>query len=222
VFTKVSSLLRDNLAQKGEKTELPSLAQTAIDLTNIIIPYLPADTFVDLWSLVTPLLGLKDDPNMQRRGYRCLTKLAEVENGKTYIANKLDQVEAILKRTDAHTISQKDRILALHRIIDLVPTESLHIIPTVLPEAVIGTKENNEKAREAAYNLLIAMGRKMQAGGTVKNAMVDGMDEDAADTKATIGEYFLMVSAGLAGTSQHMVSATITALSRMLYEFKGT
>lgn len=31
-----------------------------------------------------------------------------------------------------------------------------------------------------------------------------------------------MVSAGLAGSSQHMVSATITALSRMLYEFKGT
>jgi len=61
----------------------------------------------------------------------------------------------------------------------------------------------------------------MQAGGIVKNAMVDGMDESAEDTQATIGEYFLMVSAGLAGSSQHMVSATITALSRMLYEFKG-
>jgi ribosomal RNA-processing protein 12 len=92
----------------------------------------------------------------------------------------------------------------------------------ILPEAVLGTKEANEKAREAAYELLMGMGRKMQLGGTVKNAMIDGMDEDKEDTTATIGEYFLMVSAGLAGSSQHMISATITALSRMLYEFKGT
>jgi ribosomal RNA-processing protein 12 len=66
------------------------------------------------------------------------------------------------------------------------------------------------------------MGRKMQLGGTVKNAMIDGMDEVKEDTTATIGEYFLMVSAGLAGSSQHMISATIIALSRLLYEFKGT
>jgi ribosomal RNA-processing protein 12 len=65
------------------------------------------------------------------------------------------------------------------------------------------------------------MGKKMQRGGTVRNAMIDGMDEDMEDTTASIGEYFLMVSAGLAGSSQHMVSATITALSRMLYDFKG-
>ena len=56
----------------------------------------------------------------------------------------------------------------------------------------------------------------------MKNAMIDGMDEDTEDTSATIEQYFLMVSAGLAGSSQHMISATITALSRMLYEFKGT
>ena len=61
----------------------------------------------------------------------------------------------------------------------------------------------------------------MQRGGTVKNAMIDGMDEDTEDSSASIEQYFLMVSAGLAGSSQHMISATITALSRMLYEFKG-
>ena len=66
------------------------------------------------------------------------------------------------------------------------------------------------------------MGKRMQRGGTVKNAMIDGMDEGAEDKTASIEEYFLMVSAGLAGSTQHMISATITALSRMLYEFKGT
>jgi len=110
--------------------------------------------------------------------------------------------------------------LALHNIIDILPDNSLHLIPAILPEAVIGTKEANAKAREAAYDLLIGMGKKMQRGGVVRNSMVDGM-EDAEDKLANINEYFIMVSAGLAGSSQHMISATITALSCMLYEFKG-
>ena len=110
----------------------------------------------------------------------------------------------------------------MDQIVDILPSHSLHIIPVILPEAIIATKEKNEKARNAAYNLLITMGRKMQSGGTIKSVKVDGMDEDSGDAAASIGEYFLMVSAGLAGSSQHMISATITALSRMLYEFKGS
>jgi ribosomal RNA-processing protein 12 len=112
--------------------------------------------------------------------------------------------------------------LALHQIVDILPSSSLHLITTILPETVLATKEKNEKARDAAYSLLIIMGKKMQGGGTVKSSMVDGMDQDSNDTTASIGEYLLMVSAGLAGSIQHMISATITALSRILYEFKGT
>lgn len=87
---------------------------------------------------------------------------------------------------------------------------------------MIGTKEANEKNREAAYDLLIKMGKKMQGGGVVRNSLIDGMEEDMEDKSASIDEFFLMVSAGLAGLGQHMISATITALSRMLFEFKGT
>lgn len=233
-FAKVGTLLQENLndSQKNEKTELPTLAQAALDLTIIMIPYLSVESFDALWNLVIPLLKLKDDPNMQRRAYRCLAKLAEVDAGKGFLLSHLDQVVNILKSPETHTTSQKviyfytstnikDRILAIHRIVDILPSESLHLITTILPEAVIGTKGANEKAREAAYDLLIGMGQKMQLGGIVRNAMVDGMDEDAEDKDASIGEYFLMVSAGLAGSSPHMISATITSLSRMLYEFKG-
>ena len=82
-------------------------AQTAIDLTNIMIPYLPPDTFDTLWNLFVPILKLKEDPNMQRRAYRSLAKLAEVEAGKEFLVNRLDQVTEILKRSDTHTTSQK-------------------------------------------------------------------------------------------------------------------
>jgi len=34
-------------------------------------------------------------------------------------------------------------------------------------------------------------------------------------------EYFTMIAGGLAGASPHMISATITAISRLVFEFKG-
>ena len=106
---KVGGLLQVNLNNptKGEKSDLPTLAQTAIDLTNIMIPYLPPDTFDALWNLFVPILTLKEHPNMQRRAYRSLAKLAEVEAGKEFLVNRLDQVTEILKRSDTHTTSQK-------------------------------------------------------------------------------------------------------------------
>ena len=48
----------------------------------------------------------------------------------------------------------------------------------MIPEAVLGIKEPSEKARGAAFELIIAMGRKMADGGVVKLSLVDGMDED--------------------------------------------
>jgi ribosomal RNA-processing protein 12 len=54
----------------------------------------------------------------------------------------------------------------------------LHVIPSLIPEAVLGTKEPSEKARSAAFELIVAMGKKMAEGGVVKRVLVDGMDED--------------------------------------------
>ena len=68
----------------------------------------------------------------------------------------------------------------LAALIDILPSTSLHLVPTLLPEAVLGTKEPSEKARTAAFEVILALGRKMSSGGVVKRSMVDGMDEDIA------------------------------------------
>jgi ribosomal RNA-processing protein 12 len=128
--------------------------------------------------------------------------------------------------------------MLLSQLIPRVASESLHIIPSLIPEAVLGTKEPSEKARLAAFELIVAMGQKMSQGGVVKRSMVDGMDEDGAEgeplvslllpsidilfkAQASIGEYMTMVAGGLAGATPHMISATITAISRLVFEFKG-
>ena len=44
--------------------------------------------------------------------------------------------------------------------------------------------------------------------------------EDGLAT-ASIEEYMTMVAGGLAGATPHMISATVTAISRLVFEFKG-
>jgi ribosomal RNA-processing protein 12 len=76
------------------------------------------------------------------------------------------------------------------------------------------------------------MAEKMAKGGVIKRSLIHGaqdMEEDKEDdedaepvadeAEATIKEYITMVAAGLVGTSPHMISATITGLSRLLFEY---
>jgi hypothetical protein len=57
----------------------------------------------------------------------------------------------------------------------------MHVIPSLIPETVLGTKEPSEKARTAAFEVIVAMGKKMNEGGVVKRNLIDGMDEDGAE-----------------------------------------
>lgn len=102
----------------------------------------------------------------------------------------------------------------------------------------MGTKEVNEKARDAGFDLLVVMGQKMAQGGEVRREAGDD-EEDQGMSKlyflvcsregadglgsaaASVEEYITMVAAGLTGTTPHMISASINALSRLLFEFKG-
>ncbi len=80
-------------------------------------------------------------------------------------------------------------MLLLTALVPTLPNERLHLVPTLITEAVLGTKEVNEKARNAAFDLLIVMGTKMRQGGTISRKLavemadVDEMekpeDEDA-------------------------------------------
>ena len=72
----------------------------------------------------------------------------------------------------------KDRLVFLKALLSSLPNNSLHVIPSLIPEAVLGTKEPSEKARSAAFDLIVAMGYKMKEGGVVKRAKLSAMDED--------------------------------------------
>lgn len=70
-----------------------------------------------------------------------------------------------------------------------LPSTSLHLIPSLIPEAVLATKEPAERTRAVAFDLVVAMGRKMKDGGVVKRHRMDGMEED--DASATEGTFLV-------------------------------
>lgn len=63
------------------------------------------------------------------------------------------------------------------------------------------------------------MGKRMIEGGTIEQSKIPHMNENAPTTNASLEEFILMVSAGLAGSTPHMISASIIALTRILFEF---
>lgn len=75
----------------------------------------------------------------------------------------------------------QDRLQLLSSLVDTIPGDLLALIPELLSEAVLGTKEVNEKARDAGFDLLVVMGHKMAKGGSVTRATIDEDGEAGED-----------------------------------------
>ncbi|KAF8475788.1 armadillo-type protein [Kalaharituber pfeilii] len=234
-FSKVTTMLEGSLAEsvtlsqaereKGKKTpadNMPPMAHTLMDLVITISPYLPADSYTQLLAIFITIINKKDDPQLQKKAYKIISRIAESDSGKKALSSRVEDLQKVLLKSaeTASAPARRDRLDAISHLIEYLPSYDLHFIPSILSEVVISAKEVNERARTAAFDLLVSMGEKMKQGGVVINSKVPGMPSDAPNANATIEEYFTMVSAGLAGSTPHMISASITALTRILYQFK--
>ncbi|KAG2186425.1 hypothetical protein INT43_002863 [Umbelopsis isabellina] len=228
-FKKVVTLLGEALANPettpavSDPSIPPPMSHTMMDLAIVMIPFLDFQSAELLYNGVTSALISKEDaPILQKKAYKVINHLASCEVGTQVLKKNIETLQTrVLEGTITCAVSsKKDRIKALGNIVHILPTNDLHLIPSILSEAVLATKEVNEKTRGFAFNLLVEMGNKMKEGGKVVNSKIEGMDATAPDVDANITEYFTMVTAGLAGSTAHMISATITALSRLFFEFK--
>jgi ribosomal RNA-processing protein 12 len=208
---------------KDAKSKMPPTSHTLMDLIITISTYLPRESFQGLFNMAANIVNKQDDPQLQKKAYKLIPRLSESEIGRQALEERnADLQQLILSAADKATApSRRDRLASIAEIIPGVPKSDLHFIPSIIPEVVISAKEVNEKARTAAFDLLVLMAEKMADGGTVVNANVPHMPSDAPSVDASLEEYFTMVSAGLAGSTPHMISASITALTRLLYEFHG-
>ncbi|KAL8658175.1 MAG: hypothetical protein Q9226_001202 [Calogaya cf. arnoldii] len=233
-FTRVTEMLGNALietatqpqttkqqAKQSSSNQMPPTTHTLMDLIITLSIYLPLSTFAQLFTLTSRILPLTDDPQLQKKAYKLLPRLAISENGALALGDRNKDLQSLLlsSAVTASAPARRDRLLSLATTVNHLPKRDLHFIPAILSEAVIATKEANEKARSAAFDLLVLMGQKMGEGGTIQQSRIPHMDPAAPTVGASLEEFFTMVSAGLVGETPHMVSASITALTRMLYEF---
>ena len=73
----------------------------------------------------------------------------------------------------------------MSEVVKLLSSNDLHLIPGVLSEVILSTKEA-KKTRNAAYDLLVVMGNKMKAGGVVVMQGVADADEIVEDGNISI------------------------------------
>lgn len=207
--------------KEASPNKMPPTSHTLMDLIITLSVYLPLPTYPQLFALVSSILPLTQDPQLQKKAYKLFPRLATSPNGALALQTRNQDLQSLLLSSASSTSApaRRDRLLALAATITHLPPTDLHFIPSVLSEVVISAKEVNEKARSAAFDLLVLMGRKMSEGGTIEQAKIPHMDPSAPKAEASLEEFFTMMSAGLVGSTPHVVSASITALTRVLYEF---
>lgn len=235
-FERVGSMLETSLTEQSHnenpkqqpsseeaKNKMPPTSHTLMDLLITMSIYLPRQSFAGLFNMAANIVSKQEDPQLQKKAYKLIPRLSESEVGRQALVERnVELQQLLLSAADKSSApARRDRLDSIARIVPFLPSTDLHFIPSILPEVVVGAKEVNEKARTAAYDLLVLMGERMSEGGTVVNAKVPHMSADAPTVQASLEEYFTMVSAGLAGSTPHMISASITALTRLLYEFRS-
>lgn len=232
-FDRVCKMLADALQEaastaketkKGGNDKMPSTSHTLMDLVITMSIYLPRESFSALFEIASLVIFKDDDAQLQKKAYKMIPRLAESEMGKVALQERQSELQTLIisSAEKCSAPARRERLAAIAAMIPFVPNDSLHFIPSILSEVVIGCKEQNERARSTAFELLVLLGQKMEAAGdaTIDNSKVPHMPADAPSATANIEEFFTMVSAGLAGSTPHMISASITAISRILYEFR--
>lgn len=204
----------------AQSDQMVSSRAALIELLCTMLPVLDLPAHTALFNLALPLLQ-QEDSGLQKAAYKALHLIMSHEMFGPALLNDPEQLvvleQNLLAAGEATEIGavRKCRFRLLLGLLPQLPDNSLHWIPALLPETVLGTKEVNQKARLLSFELLLAMARRMSRGGVLLAAHVPGLP---ADTPASIDEFLTMVLAGLAGKTPHMISATVLALARLLFE----
>lgn len=222
VSTALSDSLKDPQAGANKENNIPPTSTTMLDLIIQMSPFLPKKSFNALLTIFVTITKNYQDPLLQKRVYRLFSTLTEIDNGKEIINSHLENIiQLFLETSDSvQTTARGTRLNALSKFISLLPSTELYFIPAIVSEVVIATKDLNEKTRDSSFSLLVKMGEIMQQGGVIERSKIPGMPSDSESVQASVEEYITIIAAGLSETTPHTQTATVLALSRVVFEFK--
>ncbi|XP_070541212.1 RRP12-like protein [Ptychodera flava] len=193
-------------------TEVASVVKHAVmDLCIAMVTHIDSDKLNKVYrTTVVPFLQ-SQDKTMQKKSYRILEEIcgSSSDASQKFVEDNISELQEILLNTLASSISSSKapRLRCLTYLVKRLSSEHSNFIESITGEIILCTKEVGIKARQAAFTLLIEVG----------NTMVR-LNPDKTKQEC-LGRYVETVSAGLVG-SPTMVSATIVALTRLLYELR--
>ncbi|RKP35521.1 NUC173 domain-containing protein [Dimargaris cristalligena] len=226
---------------------LSKLAANLLELVVAMVPYIEKTSLESLFKLVSQLLAMDMAASVQKKVYQILSHMLQRQTvGDTPGTTRAWTLSAPHQHALLTTLSanmaevapaaKKDRLRCLLRLIPNLADDQLHWIPLILSEAILMTKESNDRARSVAYDLISAMAERMKRGGTIQRSALghspeeeeeeaEKEDEEDSDSmavtsmEASLEEYFTMVTAGLTSSNHTMTSATLSTLAALLFEF---
>lgn len=192
----------------NEQTAASTRAQL-LDLAVSLLQGLDVEAVNMLFAATKP--ALQDDEGLvQKKAYKVLVGILK-EHGD-FLANNLDEIFELTVTTmpSCHFSAKRHRLDCLQYLI-------IHILMTgeerknggiacFLSEIILAVKESNKKTRSRAYDLLVKIGHCLE-------------DTENGGSQEKLHKFFNMVVGCLAGSTPHMISAAVTGIARLMYEF---
>ena len=181
-----------------------------IDLLAAVAPSLSAAQVGLLARAIRPTL-LSSDVLLQKKAYKLLAVLCA--HHPAWVRSELPTLQAAFAEALPACASgcKGKRLACLYAVAETLPTADLAgLLPSLLGEVVLATREVNIKTRAAAFDLLLCLAEAFERRSSGEAAKV-----------GALRSFLLMVAGGLAGSTLHMIAAALAALGRLTYEHRG-
>ncbi|XP_051150199.1 uncharacterized protein LOC127264739 [Andrographis paniculata] len=201
--TKDSNMMQIDSSNDGLRSKVRA---RLFDLAVSFLPGLDSKEIDLLFTAIQP--ALKDaDGLIQKRAYRVLSII--FQGSDDFISRRLGEMLNLMIEllSSCHFSAKHHRLDCLYFLIIYVLKESEQkqdITASFLTEIILALKEASKETRNRASDILVQIGH---------------ICEDENDGKEKLHQFFIMIAGGLAGESPHMISATMTGLARLAYEF---
>ncbi len=140
-FDRVCKLLGDALQEESRskaktqgarqpEEQLPSTSHTLLDLVITMSVHLPRESFSALFEIASLAIIRDDDPQLQKKAYKLIPRLAESPVGKAALAERHSELRALIAES-AEKVSapaRRERLGAIGTLLPLVPDTALHFI----------------------------------------------------------------------------------------------
>jgi ribosomal RNA-processing protein 12 len=162
---------------------------------------------------MSPLFLDPSDTGLQKKAYRATALLVSLGViGKDRDASKSFVEETAAAAGSVATSAKGTRLGLVQALVELARTDEPLLetcTSSFLSEVVLGTRDVSEKTRAASFSALSALARAWYATGC------------GGERANGLRQFLMRLAAGLAGRTVTMLSATLTSLSHVIYEYRG-